>query len=174
VCWLLSLINDDHSFLRKTSSYSSAALDTSILVHHLEVNMDPVTALGLAASIIAVIQLTGALIKPATSSLGPSENDEKELNGLLTAMAGFQTAYNNLELYLKSNPGTAEALATAIRQPLENCKAVLAELRLRLAGMTFVRKHIIGKKWDKGFKRMVKRLDDARQLFDVILQGDQS
>jgi hypothetical protein len=59
--------------------------------------MDPVTAIGLAASIIAVFQLTSALIKPATSSLGPSENDEKELKRLLTTMTGFQTAYSNLE-----------------------------------------------------------------------------
>jgi len=63
----------------------------------MEVTMDPITDLGLAASIIAMIQLTSALIKPVTSSLGPSENDEKELKILLTTMAGLQTAYNNLE-----------------------------------------------------------------------------
>jgi len=136
--------------------------------------MDPVTAIGLAASIIAVIQLTGALIKPATSSLGPSENDQKELERLLTTMKGFQIAYNNLEHYLKPNPGQAETLATAIQQPIADCKAVLAELQLRLSSMTFVRKYIIGKKWDKKFDCLVKRLDNARQLFDVILQGDQS
>jgi hypothetical protein len=136
--------------------------------------MDPVSALGLAASIIAVIQLTGALMKPATSSLGPSENDEKELKRLLVTMTGFQTAYSNLEQYLKSKPSEGENLANAIELPIQDCKAVLAKLEKRLANMTFVRKHIIGKKWDKGFKRLVKRLEDARQLFDVILQGDQS
>lgn len=136
--------------------------------------MDPVTAIGLAASIIAVIQLTGALIKPATLSLGPSENDEKELKRLLNTMTGFQTAYNNLDQFLKSNTGAAETLATSIQNPIEDCKVVLIELKIRLANMTFVRKHIIGRKWDKGYKRLVKRLDDARQLFDVILQGDQT
>lgn len=136
--------------------------------------MDPVTAIGLAASIIAVLQLTGALIKPAASSLGPSENDTRELERLLTTMTAFQTAYTNLEKYLKGTPGAAETLATTIQQPIQECKAVLAELKLRLTSMTFVRKHIIGKKWDKSFNRLVKRLDDARQLFDVILQGDQS
>jgi hypothetical protein len=136
--------------------------------------MDPVTALGMAASIVAVLQLTGALIKPATSSLGPSENDEKELKRLMTTMTGLQTAYNSLEQYLKRTSGAAETLATAIKQPIEECKAVLDELKLRLANMTFVRKHIIGRKWDKSFKRLVGRLDDARQLFDVIVQGDQS
>jgi hypothetical protein len=136
--------------------------------------MDPVSALGLAASIIAVIQLIGALMKPATSSLGPSENDEKELKRLLVTMTGFQTAYSNLEQYLKNKPGEGENLANAIELPIQDCKAVLAKLKVRLANMTFVRKHIIGKKWDKGFKRLVKRLEDARQLFDVILQGDQS
>jgi len=136
--------------------------------------MDPVSALGLAASIIAVMQLAGALIKPATSSLGPSENDEKELNKLSTTMTGFQIAYNNLEMYLKSDPDTAETLVKQIQQPIQECKAVLSELKLRLSTMTFVRKHIVGKKWDKGFKNILKRLDDARQLFDVILQGDQS
>jgi hypothetical protein len=135
--------------------------------------MDPVSALGLAASIIAVIQLTGALMKPATSSLGPSENDGKELKRLLVTMTGFQTAYSNLEQYLKSKPSEGENLANAIELPIQGCKAVLAELKLRLANMTFVRKHIIGKKWDKGFKLLVKQLEDARQLFDDILQGDQ-
>lgn len=136
--------------------------------------MDPVSALGLAASIIAVIQLTGALMKPATSLLGPSENDEKELKRLLSVITGFQTAYSNLEQYLKSKPGEGQNLANAIELPIQDCKAVLAELELRLANMTFVRKRILGKKWDKGFKRLVKRLEDARQLFDVILQVDQS
>lgn len=73
--------------------------------------MDPVSALGLAASIIAVIQLAGALLKPATSSLGPSENDVKELKRLQTTMTGLQVAYDNLEQYLTSNPGkTTEKL----------------------------------------------------------------
>jgi hypothetical protein len=136
--------------------------------------MDPITAIGLAASIIAVIQLTGALIAPVTSSLGPSENDERELKNLLSTITGFQTAYNNLKHYLKSNPGQAESLAIAIKLPIENCKAVLLELNLRLSRMTFVRKHIIGRRWDKSFQSLVKRLDDARNLFEVILQGDQS
>jgi hypothetical protein len=158
----------------KIQFFNPITSETILHADHLKANMDPVSALGLAASVIAVIQLTGALIKPATSSLGPSENDEKELNKLLTTMTGFQVAYNNLEHYLKSNPGTTEALVTAIQQPIQDCKTILSELKLRLATMTFVRKHIIGKKWDKGFKRLVQRLDDARQLFDVILQGDQS
>jgi hypothetical protein len=79
-----------------------------------------------------------------------------------------------LEQYLESNPGTADTLVTAIKQPIQDCKVILAQLRLRLSNMTFVRKHIIGKKWDKEFQRLVKRLDDARNLFDVILQGDHS
>ena len=136
--------------------------------------MDPVSALGLAASIIAVLQLTSALIEPATSSLGPSENDKEELNRLQTTMTGFQAAYTNLEKYLKSNPGAADTLLTAIKKPIQECKEVLAELKRRLSTMTFVRRNIIGKKWDKDYKRLVKRLDDARQLFDVMLQGDQS
>jgi hypothetical protein len=136
--------------------------------------MDPVTATGLAASIIAVIQLTGALIKPVTSSLGPSESDQKELERLLTTMKAFQVSYNNLEDFLKANPGQGGTLAIAIQQPIAECKAILAELKLQLSRMTFVRKHIIGKKWDKSFHRLVKRLDDARHVFDIILQGDQS
>ena len=136
--------------------------------------MDPISALGLAASIIAVLQLTSALIAPATSSLGPSENDQKELNRLLTTMTGFKIAYINLEQYLKSKPGEAATLVTAIQQPIQECKEVLTQLRLRLSNMTFVRKHIIGKKWDKEFQCLVKRLDDARKLFDVILKGDQA
>jgi hypothetical protein len=136
--------------------------------------MDPVSALGLAASVIAVIQLTGALIKPVTSSLGPSENDEKELKRLLATVTGFQIAYNNLEQYLKSNPVTTEILLKAIQQPIRECKEALSELKLRLSTMTFVRKHLIGRKWDNGFQRLRKCLNDAKQLFDVVLQGDQS
>jgi len=172
--WLSSLINGEQPSCGIYDCLRSIITDPILFVHCFEGNMDPVTAIGLAASIIAVLQLTSALIKPATSSLGPSENDEIELKRLLTTMTGFQTAYNNLERYLKSNPGAAETLATAIQRPIEECKAVLAELKLRLASMTFVRKHIIGRKWDKSFNRLVKRLDDARQLFDVILQGDHS
>jgi hypothetical protein len=63
---------------------------------------------------------------------------------------------------------------TAIKQPIQDCEIILAKLRLRLSNMTFVGKHIIGRKWDKEYQRLVKRLDDASNFFDVILQGDQS
>jgi hypothetical protein len=136
--------------------------------------MDPVSAVGLAASIIAVLQLTSALMEAVTSSLGPSENDEKELKRLQTTMNGFQIAYTNLHQYLNSNPGTADTLVTALHQPAKECKVILDELKLRLSRMTFVTKHIIGKKWDKEFRRSLGRLEEARQLFDTILQGDQT
>jgi hypothetical protein len=50
----------------------------------------------------------------------------------------------------------AETLAATIQQPMKECKAVLAELESRLRSMTFVRKYIVGKKWDKHFHRLVK------------------
>jgi len=80
--------------------------------------MDPVSALGLAASIIAVLQLTGSLVQPITASLGPSENDEKELKRLTTSLAGLQTAYRSLEKFLKDNPEDTQTLITLIMEPL--------------------------------------------------------
>jgi hypothetical protein len=136
--------------------------------------MDPVSALGLAASIIAVLQLTGSLVQPITTSLGPSENDEKELKRLTTSLTGLQTAYRSLEKFLRDNPEDTQTLVTSIMEPLLVCKGVLVELDLRLSKMTFIRRNIIGKKWDKRFNRLVKQLEEAQELFNVIVQADQS
>jgi hypothetical protein len=54
--------------------------------------MDPITALGLAASIIAVVQMAQSVLK----NVGASAHNKADLNRLLALASGFKGSYESL------------------------------------------------------------------------------
>lgn len=60
--------------------------------------MEPFGVLGVAASIISCVQLTGALLKRA--GVGPSDHSKKDLNGILKTICGFSGAHEGLKTIL--------------------------------------------------------------------------
>ncbi len=85
--------------------------------------MDPVSALGLTASIIAVIQITTKLLK----NVSPSEHSRQDLNRLLGTISGLKGVYEGLELHLQcSEEGELRnALLRQLEEPIKDCKLVL-------------------------------------------------
>jgi hypothetical protein len=61
-------------------------------------NMD---GLGLAASVIAVIQLTGSCLKLSRKFLGPSEFSSSDLNAMTTALYGFNRVVKSFRTHLE-------------------------------------------------------------------------
>ena len=81
--------------------------------------MDPISILGLSASIIACMQLTGALLKLAK----PSEHGKKDLNRILQVLCGFHGAYDGFKAFLEHNQED-EARTSALQHLEGLCKTV--------------------------------------------------
>ena len=61
--------------------------------------MEPFGILGVAASVVTRVQLTGSLLK----RVGPSDHSKKDLNGILKVICGFSGAYEGLKTSLRLN-----------------------------------------------------------------------
>ncbi|MCJ1467598.1 hypothetical protein MMC07_006223 [Pseudocyphellaria aurata] len=133
--------------------------------------MDPFGILGVAASIITCVQLTGALLK----RVGPSDHSRKDLNEILKAICGFRGAYENLKISLELNEQDEARLSAlqSLEEPLRDCKWVLDLLAKRLKDTTLVGQYVVGTLWDAKLKKGLKRLQDAKTLFEMAMDADQ-
>lgn len=60
-----------------------------------------------------------------------------------------------------------------LEEPLRDCKQTLDLLKKRLESTNFVGQYIVGTLWDAKLKRSLKRLQDAKTLFEIALNADQ-
>ena len=133
--------------------------------------MDPFTILGVTASIIACIQLTGNLLK----RIGPSDHCKAELNRVLKIVSGFSGAYEGLKVHLEFNEKDEARLSMPhhLEEPLQRSKQALDTLEERLKTVGFIGQYIIGSTWDTKLRRCLQRLDDAKDLFELAMLADQ-
>jgi hypothetical protein len=136
--------------------------------------MDCFGVLGIAASIIACIQLTGALLQ----RVGPSGHSIDELNYTLQVISGFKGAYEGLELSLKFNVKDEVRMSTLqhLEVPLRHSKTALEFLETKLKSVSisgFIGQYIIGKNWDRKFKQHLRRLEESKKLLELAMQADQ-
>lgn len=133
--------------------------------------MDPFSILGVTASIIACVQLTGSLLQ----SVGRSDHDRADLNRILQVVTGFGGSYEGLKLCLQFNENDHSRLSSLqhLEGPLKDSKAVLEFLQKRLENMGFVNQFILGKIFDGKLKRSLKVLEDAKALLELAMHSDQ-
>src|SRR6266536_5043226 len=129
--------------------------------------MDPFGVLGVAASVISCVQLTGALLK----RVGPSDHSKKDLHRILKVVCGFRGAYDGLKSLLEFNEEDHARLSALqhLEEPLRDCKGALQVLEERLRSVNFVGQYIIGTFWDGKLKTCLQRLEDAKELFELAL-----
>ena len=133
--------------------------------------MYPITAVGLAASIIACIQLTGTPLK----RVGPLDHNKNDPIHIKRVVYGIHGAYEGLKLHLEINKEDRARLSQLdLEGSLRVCKEVLDALNERLRTVTYVGQYIVERLWDGKLKKSVKRLEDAKELFDLALHADHS
>ena len=134
--------------------------------------MDPVTALGVTASLIACLQLTGTLLK----RFGPSDHSTTDLNRIWKTIQGFQESCNDLKSHLGADPENEGRLSTYqhLDEPLRLCRKALEFLQKRLESRHFIGQYLVGNKWDSKLKKCQQRLDEAKDLLKLALCGDHS
>jgi hypothetical protein len=117
--------------------------------------------LSLAASIIAVIQLTGSCLKLSRRFLGPSEHGSSNLALMENALYGFNGAVKSFQTHLEIYEDDEARLSS-----LDNLKPVLKQCEEAL--------HIIvGPRFDHKLKTSLKALNGAKELFMLALHTDQ-
>jgi hypothetical protein len=133
--------------------------------------MDPITILGVTASIVACIQLTERLLQ----QVGPSKHDKRELNRILGIIYGFRGVFDGLKSYLEFNEEDHARLSSLqqLEQPLQDCKQALGAVKHRLDNLNFVGQYIVGSRWDGKLNKLLHTLDEAKKLFELVLHADQ-
>ena len=133
--------------------------------------------LGIAASVVAVVQLTELALKLAHKhmGLGPSQFDKTELKSMSQALYTFNGMLQTLQIYLRINEEDKARLQTLnhLTEPLNRCKETLELLSDQLKNSTFIRKHIVGERFDRKLRKALMVIEDARKLIELALLSDQ-
>ncbi|PQE21865.1 ankyrin repeat protein [Rutstroemia sp. NJR-2017a BVV2] len=133
--------------------------------------MDPFSALGVAASIIACIQLSQSLLK----KLGPSAHKSQDLKLILRTMMQFRKAYETLKEFAELDESEEIRLTTfkQVEEPLKECKDIIDTVVERLEKNSFLKQWVTGSAWDRKLQKCMSRLNEVRTLLDIAMQSDQ-
>ncbi|KAI9764110.1 MAG: hypothetical protein M1840_008670 [Geoglossum simile] len=133
--------------------------------------------LAVAATIIAVVQLTELALKLAHKQvgLGPSRFGNAELQSTSRALYAFNGILQALQTHLRINEEDETRLQTlnCLTEPLNQCKEALGLISGQLENPTFIGKHVIGERFDRKLKKALLVIEDARKLIELALLSDQ-
>lgn len=91
-------------------------------------------AVGLVASVIAIVQLSGACLKLSSKLLGPSSYKPERLQSLSTSLYGFNGTIRNLQTHLEIHEDDRARFDTLnhLQEPLMRCRDALQLLSSRM------------------------------------------
>lgn len=144
--------------------------------------MDPVTGVGLAASVIGIIQVTGAVLTLAHGYIGGVRSASGDIEELKKALENFSQVLRDLEEHVRKNPQLKTLTKFNCENgPLEQCSSDLNNLHSKLARpeknrlAEFI--HLKNLKWPlkKGeISEFLLRLERYKSLFILALGFDQT
>jgi len=131
--------------------------------------------IGLAASVIAILQLAGACLKLSGKWIGPSEFSSVDLAAVTSSLYGLNGAMKNLQTHLEVYEDDEARLSSLedLKPALERCKDALSIIKEFMEGSGFIGKHFVGPKFDRKLKASLKALDGGKELFMLALHADQ-
>jgi len=131
--------------------------------------------LSVAASIMAVVQLTGACLKLGKKFLGPSQHSPAGLDLIAKSLYDFNGAIKNLQTHYEINEDDQTRLNALnhLAEPLKRCEEALEIIRERLQNTTFLGRYVVGERFDRKLKKSLQVMEEARKLFEMALYSDQ-
>ena len=131
--------------------------------------------LSLAASVVAIIQLTGICLRLSSKILGPSKNSSKDLQNLSSTLYAFNGSIKNLQTHLEICEEDEARLSALeyLSRPLTDCTKALTLLENYLKNPSLLGRHIIGARFDSKMEKCLSALDHSRTLFTELLLEDQ-
>lgn len=140
--------------------------------------MDPLSS---AASVIAVIQLTGSLVKLCGGYIQEVKDARDEISTLQQAIAGLQGTLQDLHKFLQSNDAKGLPTSSRLVSNITVCLSDLRALEARLdpgRGKKLMRKvGLRALKWPlkrADVKGVIQNLEKYKSSFLLSLQVDQT
>ncbi|KXX76597.1 Ubiquitin-conjugating enzyme E2 4 [Madurella mycetomatis] len=129
---------------------------------------------GLTASIIAVGQLTSACLKLSGKYLGRSEHGTNEIKALQTHLYNFNGVLRTFETHVEIHEDDTARLESlrCLKPVLDACKDALECIKGFLGNTGFIGKYILGPKFDRQLKPILKVLDNAKEVFTLAVYAD--
>lgn len=138
--------------------------------------MDPLSALGVAASVISVVGMTASCLKLCSKmmGLGPSQNTSDDLKSILDMLYKFNGSIKNLQTHLELCEEDQARLSTLdeLRMPVKDCEFALKIIQHHLEGPRLGR-YLVGARFDSKIKRSLTALEHSKTLFVEALCADQ-
>ncbi|KAM0138466.1 hypothetical protein ACHAO1_003500 [Botrytis cinerea] len=132
--------------------------------------MNPVSILGLTASIIACIQLAQALSK----EVGLSEHNRTDLERMLRTLRRFLASYQGLKnIAAIDESGGRFCLVKQAEQPWKESQEIINEVQQRLEEKNLFNQWIRGSSWDRKINKCLSKFDAIKEQFDIAIQSDQ-
>lgn len=132
--------------------------------------------LGIVASIIAVVQLTGKLTSISYGYIGGVKRAGKDLGELLRELGALSGVFIALQHYIDANPQSAPLQRlNDPNGPLRECTKELEELILKLEprdGWKGVADNLRWPLKEKDTSQYISRLERHKSLFILALQMD--
>ncbi|KAL2130414.1 hypothetical protein VTI74DRAFT_6503 [Chaetomium olivicolor] len=132
-------------------------------------------ALGIAASVIAVVQLTGACLKLSKKWLGPSEFSMSELNMMMVDLYAFNGVLQSFQARLEAHrDDEARILGLNHLSPvLHRCEEALKRIRDFMEKSSSIGRYL-APQFDKKLKLSLQVLERAKGLFELAVSADLS
>ena len=132
-------------------------------------------ALGLVASIIAIVQLSGACLKLGSKFLSPSAHRPERLQSLRTILYGFNGAIRNLQTFFEIHEDDQARLKALnhLQEPLTRCRETLHLLSSYLQDSSFISRYVTGTTFDKKLNSCLRVLNGSKELLELALTSDQ-
>jgi hypothetical protein len=130
---------------------------------------------GFVASVVALVQLTGACLKVTSKPIGPSSYKPERLRTLSKTLYGFNGTIKNLQTHLEIYEDDQARLETLnyLEEPIARCREALELLIVRTESDGVFTQYILGLRFDKKFDLCLRVLNDAKDLLELALQCDQ-
>jgi hypothetical protein len=131
--------------------------------------------IGLAASVIAIIQLTTSCLKLSRKWIGPSEFSSSELTTLTTALYDFNGAIKTFQTHLEIHEDNQARLVSLeyLENALSRCSQALDIIKQFIERGGVMNRAVLGPKLDRKLKSSLTVLQGAKELFMLAVQADQ-
>lgn len=130
--------------------------------------------LTVAASIMAVIQLTNTCLKYGTKHFGPSAHNSADLQSISQHLYSLHGILKNLETHLELHEEDAIRLNALghLQEPLERCAEALKVVEERLKTINSIGKYVVGKHFDGKLRKALRMIEESQKLFTFALHSD--
>lgn len=131
-------------------------------------------AIGLAATVITLIQLADNVSQTASKFVRTINGTEEILSPLLSNLQSLQHILRTLDNQLRTGQAEVDLSMTLqhLKEPLNDCEDALSRIQLRFERVKVIGNYVIGMLVDKQTSRNLKRLEGIVPILQLALEAD--